>query len=152
MSYVSDRNDIQQHICTTPSSGMILNVGAKRAGRAYADLHEFLAHAAFGFFGASIVAPTRVYGGGIVSEPVFQKYRLADDDLIPAEAAPPRAGIDADESVARWFTEQQAAAEDSHVGRVAPTADPATEGELILERRGGLRSRAWRGGGTMRRR
>ncbi|HUB73077.1 MAG TPA: hypothetical protein VL979_03435 [Solirubrobacteraceae bacterium] len=51
-----------------------------------------------------------------------------------------------------WFAEQQLAAAASYVGRAAPTTEPGSEGEAILGRRGGLRSRAWRGGGTMRRR
>jgi hypothetical protein len=60
----------------------------------------------------------------------------------------------ASDSLADWFAEQQRAATASYVGRVAPITEAGYEGEgeLILGRRGGLRSRAWRGGGTMRRR
>jgi len=158
MSYMPER--IKQHNCTAERGALFLNVGTWRAGRAVADAQEHLAQDALPL---NVIAAAMVRGScdrviEVVGWPgVLGAHHLAPGEYILDDAAEYVAIEEADETQAdaglvRWFVEQQAAAAASHVGRAAPTADPASEGELILARSGGLRSRAWRGGGTMRRR
>lgn len=142
-----------------PIRGRYLNFDAKRPGRELADLHlENMRH--------FVVQPYNVIGKTcdvtfVVAEPLRGLFTWWDWDahdlalLSEAEAvgitSAPIEDEDEDVELVQWFSEQQAAAERAIEAGPAPR-DDVDQGEVILARRGGLRSRSWRGGSTMRRR
>jgi hypothetical protein len=136
--------------------GRYLNFDAKRAGRELADLRlENVRHV--------IVQPYNLSGKCdvplVVAEPLRGLFTWWDWDahdlslLTEAEIVeiPSAPSEDEDAALVQWFSEHQVAAQRAiEAGTAAPRN--IDQGEVVLARRGGLRSMSWRGAGTMRRR
>lgn len=137
-----------------------VNFERKRAGRAVVESYQVRGVGdILGVFKVVIVA----IGEGRASEThwAIPTWRELTAPHVVGLIAPAKVPVidtpidedeeDASEQLANWFANHQAAAERSLKDSTSARLDEEQD-EVILARRGGLRSRAWRGGGTMRRR
>jgi hypothetical protein len=159
MNYMRTYDDLPALPDCSPDRRLYLNFDKKRAGRALADLHlENVQHVMI----VSAKVISRTCDVTLIGDPLqrlFTAWDWAPPELAPhgaeviGSAAIAAVSVEDDESedLVQWFAEHQAAAERSIEAGSMTRVDDDLQGEVILARRGGLRSRSWRGGGTMRR-
>jgi len=145
-----------------PDRRLYFNYDAKRAGRAIADLQvESLQY-------IMVLRPVKLLGmtcdvtfGGGPAQRLFggwERFGVRErDEMVALDSADtvviesPVIEDGESEDLVQWFAEHQAAAERAIETGPSPR-DDVDYGEVVLARRGGIRSRSWRGAGTMRRR
>jgi hypothetical protein len=132
--------------------------GAKRAGRAVADLHGM------GVIATRTCVHSLSWGQGLWHR-ISMSLRMPHPTLaeMPAffifsrglVADPPTVHTrdDAEDEFVDWLSDAQADAETAIASPALAAPDaPEPQGEVVLTRRGRPRSMSWRGGGTMHRR
>jgi hypothetical protein len=159
-------NMLAQHHRESPQQAPVetlpmLDFGAKRAGRAVADL-QGLKFTALGACAQTIYRGQalwqRVLAGYVKvqhrtwadSEHAVLLIRGATTEMEPVSTVE---DDDVEADLVQWFIEGQSEAEESlQAESLAAHNDPEQSGEPIRALRVGLRSQSWRGGGTMHRR
>jgi hypothetical protein len=141
-----------------PVDGMVLDFGEKRAGRAVADLQNVNFSA--GAYLSTAFLWSRPLWGRVLEGRVGNQTWVDDSPAVFviagsfADTTVVAAYEDEDEALVAWFVEQNAAAEQAaRDERDEPATDIEWPEDVMLSLRNGSRStRAWRGGGIMRKR